>query len=320
MVKCIGVLTSGGDAPGMNAAVRAVARTCLNKGIKVYGVKLGYKGLHDGEFIEFDNHSTRNIINIGGTFLKSARFPEFKQEKVRQEAIEQMKKVGMEALVVIGGDGSYNGALKLTEMGINCIGIPGTIDNDIPDTDFTIGFDTALNTIVDALDKLRDTSSSHQRCTILEVMGRRCGDLAVHAGLACGAESIITSEVGFDEEELIATLKKSKASDKKHAIVVITEHITDVHALAQRVEDATGFETRANVLGHMQRGGRPSARDRVLASRMGIKAVELLIEGKGGLCVSDVKGEIVGLPIEEVLGHRRAVNQGIYDDVLKLRF
>ena len=320
MVKCIGVLTSGGDAPGMNAAVRAVARTCLNKGIKVYGVKLGYKGLHDGEFIEFDNHSTRNIINIGGTFLKSARFPEFKQEKVRQEAIEQMKKVGMEALVVIGGDGSYNGALKLTEMGINCIGIPGTIDNDIPDTDFTIGFDTALNTIVDALDKLRDTSSSHQRCTILEVMGRRCGDLAVHAGLACGAESIITSEVGFDEEELIATLKKSKASDKKHAIVVITEHITDVHALAQRVEDATGFETRANVLGHMQRGGRPSARDRVLASRMGIKAVELLIEGKGGFCVSDVKGEIVGLPIEEVLGHRRAVNQGIYDDVLKLRF
>lgn len=319
MVKCIGVLTSGGDAPGMNAAVRAVTRSCLNQGIKVYGVKLGYKGLHDGEFIEFDSHSTRNIINIGGTFLKSARFPEFKDIEVRKEAIEQMKKVGMEALVVIGGDGSYHGALKLTEMGINCIGIPGTIDNDIPDTDFTIGFDTALNTIVDALDKLRDTSSSHQRCTILEVMGRRCGDLAVHAGLACGAEMIITSESGFDEEELIETLKKSKSSDKKHAIVVITEHITDVHSLAKRVEEKTGFETRANVLGHMQRGGRPSARDRVLASRMGIKAVELLMEGKGGLCVSDVKGEIIGLPIEEVLEHKRQVNQGIYDDVLKLR-
>ena len=235
MVKCIGVLTSGGDAPGMNAAIRAVTRTCLNKGIKIYGVRLGYKGLHDGEFIEFDRHSTRNIINIGGTFLKSARFPEFKDPKVREEAIEQMKKVGMEALVVIGGDGSYNGALKLTEMGINCIGIPGTIDNDIPDTDFTIGFDTALNTIVDALDKLRDTSSSHQRCTILEVMGRRCGDLAVHAGLACGAEMIVTSESGFDEEEIIETLKRSKASDKKHALVVITEHITDVHELAKRV-------------------------------------------------------------------------------------
>lgn len=319
MVKCIGVLTSGGDAPGMNAAVRAVTRTCLNKGIKVYGVRLGYKGLHEGDFIEFDSHSTRNIINIGGTFLKSARFPEFKDPAVRQEAIDQMRKVGMEALVVIGGDGSYNGALKLTEMGVNCIGIPGTIDNDIPDTDFTIGFDTALNTIVDALDKLRDTSSSHQRCTILEVMGRRCGDLAVHAGIACGAEMIVTSESGFDEEEVIATLKKSKASDKKHALVVITEHITDVHALAKRVEEATGFETRANVLGHMQRGGRPSARDRVLATRMGIKAVELLEEGKGGLCVSDVKGEIVGLPIVDVLGHKRKVNQGIYEDVLKLR-
>lgn len=319
MVKCIGVLTSGGDAPGMNAAIRAVTRTCLNKGIKIYGVRLGYKGLHDGEFIEFDRHSTRNIINIGGTFLKSARFPEFKDPKVREEAIEQMKKVGMEALVVIGGDGSYNGALKLTEMGINCIGIPGTIDNDIPDTDFTIGFDTALNTIVDALYKLRDTSSSHQRCTILEVMGRRCGDLAVHAGLACGAEMIVTSESGFDEEEVIETLKRSKASDKKHALVVITEHITDVHELAKRVEEATGFETRANVLGHMQRGGRPSARDRVLATRMGIKAVELLEEGKGGLCISDVKGEIVGLPIQEVLGHKRKINQGIYEDVLKLR-
>ena len=282
-------------------------------------VRLGYKGLHDGDFMEFDSHSTRNIINIGGTFLKSARFPEFKDPAVRLEAIEQMKKVGMEALVVIGGDGSYNGALKLTEMGINCIGIPGTIDNDIPDTEFTIGFDTALNTIVDALDKLRDTSSSHQRCTILEVMGRRCGDLAVHAGLSCGAEMIVTSESGFNQEEIIETLKRSKASDKKHALVVITEHITDVHELAKRIEEATGFETRANVLGHMQRGGSPTARDRVLATRMGIKAVELLEEGKGGLCVSDVRGEIVGLPIEEVLGHKRKVNQGIYEDVLKLR-
>lgn len=319
MVKCIGVLTSGGDAPGMNAAIRAVTRTCLNKGIKIYGVRLGYKGLTEGDFIEFDRHSTRNIINIGGTFLKSARFPEFKDPEVRKLAIEKMKEVGMEALVVIGGDGSYNGALKLTEMGINCIGIPGTIDNDIPDTDFTIGFDTALNTIVDTLDKLRDTSASHQRCTILEVMGRRCGDLAVHAGLACGAEMIITSESGFDEEELIATLKQSKAQEKKHAIVVITEHITDVFELAKRVEAATGFETRSNVLGHMQRGGSPTAQDRVLATRMGIKAVELLEEGKGGLCVSTVKGDLVGLPITEVLSHRRKADERIYQDVITIR-
>lgn len=319
MVKCIGVLTSGGDAPGMNAAIRAVTRTCLNKGIKIYGVRLGYKGLTEGDFIEFDRHSTRNIINIGGTFLKSARFPEFKDPEVRKIAIEKMKEVGMEALVVIGGDGSYNGALKLTEMGINCIGIPGTIDNDIPDTDFTIGFDTALNTIVDTLDKLRDTSASHQRCTILEVMGRRCGDLAVHAGLACGAEMIITSESGFNEEELIKTLKQSKEQAKNHAIVVITEHITDVFELAKRVEEATGFETRSNVLGHMQRGGRPSAQDRVLATRMGIKAVELLEEGKGGLCVSTVKGDLIGLPITEVLSHKRQADERIYQDVITIR-
>lgn len=319
MVRCIGVLTSGGDAPGMNAAVRAVARTCLNKGIEVYGVQLGYKGLFEGQFIKFDRNSTRNIINLGGTILKSARFPEFKDPENRKKAIEQMKKVGMEALVVIGGDGSYAGALKLTEMGINCIGIPGTIDNDIPDTDFTIGFDTALNTVVDALDRLRDTSSSHQRCTILEVMGRGCGDLAIHAGIANGAEMIITTEVGYDEDKVIKRLKESKASDKKHAIVVITENITDVHALAKKVEAETGFETRANVLGHMQRGGRPSARDRVLASRMGIYAVELLEAGKGGLCVSEVNGKITGLPIVEVLAHKRKINFGIYEDAMKLR-
>ena len=319
MVKCIGVLTSGGDAPGMNAAIRAVARTCLNKGIEVYGVRLGYKGLHEGKFMKFDRHSTRNIINNGGTILKSARFPEFKDPEIRKEAIEQMKKVGMEALVVIGGDGSYNGALKLTEMGVNCIGLPGTIDNDIPDTDFTIGFDTALNTIVEALDRLRDTSSSHQRCTILEVMGRRCGDLAINAGIAAGAELVITSDTGYDEDKIIERLKQSKASDKDHAIVVITEHITDVNELAKKVEAATGFETRANVLGHLQRGGRPTARDRVLASRMGVKAVELLEEGKGGLCVGEVHGQITAFPITEVLRHKHVADAGIYEDAKKLR-
>lgn len=204
-------------------------------------------------------------------------------------------------------------------MGVNCIGLPGTIDNDIPDTDFTIGFDTALNTIVEALDRLRDTSSSHQRCTILEVMGRRCGDLAINAGIAAGAELVITSDTGYDEEKIIERLKQSKASDKDHAIVVITEHITDVNELAKKVEAATGFETRANVLGHLQRGGRPTARDRVLASRMGVKAVELLEEGKGGLCVGEVHGQITAFPITEVLSHKHAADSGIYEDAQKLR-
>ncbi|MBO6046881.1 MAG: 6-phosphofructokinase [Erysipelotrichaceae bacterium] len=319
MVKTIGVLTSGGDAPGMNAAVRAVARTCMNKGIDCYGVMLGYKGLHEGNFYKFNKSSTRNIINVGGTILKSARYPEFKDVKIREEAIEQMKTVGMEALVVVGGDGSYHGALELTKMGINCIGLPGTIDNDIPDTDYTIGFDTCLNTIVEALDRLRDTSMSHQRCTILEVMGRSCGDLAVNASIACGAEAVITAETGFDEEKLIALLKKSKASDKQHAIVVITEHVTDVNELAKRIEAATGFETRANVLGHLQRGGRPTARDRILASRMGIKAVELLEAGYGGLCICEQGGLIVSEPIIDLFEHRRRVPEYLYSDVDKLR-
>lgn len=314
MVKCIGVLTSGGDAPGMNAAIRAVTRTCLNKGIKVYGVKLGYKGLHDGEFIEFDRHSTRNIINVGGTFLKSARFPEFKDPEVRKQAIEQMKKVGMEALVVIGGDGSYNGALKLTEMGINCIGIPGTIDNDIPDTDFTIGFDTALNTIVDALDKLRDTSSSHHRCSVVEVMGNRCGDLALWSGIACGAEIVITAQTGFEETEVLERLKEFDVVKKKrHAIVVISEKITDVDAFAKKVSLNTGFSGRATVLGHVQRGGSPTPIDRVLASRMGEKAVDLLLAGIGGQCVGIKDNQIIAVPIEEALDMPRASRKRLKD-------
>ena len=319
VIRTIGVLTSGGDAPGMNAALRAVARTAWARGIDVKGIYRGYSGLLNDEIFDMEKEFTCDIISRGGTALFTARCEEFKQLEYQEKAAEILRSHNIDGLVVIGGDGSYNGALKLTEMGINCIGIPGTIDNDIPDTDHTIGFDTALNTIVDALDKLRDTSSSHQRCTILEVMGRRCGDLAINAGIADGAEMVITSEIGFDENKVIEVLKASKASDKKHAIVVITEHITDVHELAKKVEAATGFETRANVLGHMQRGGRPSARDRVLASRMGVYAVELLEAGKGGLCVSEVNGQIKGLPITEVLGHKRETDFSIYEDAIKLR-
>ena len=318
-MKKIAVLTSGGDAPGMNGAIRAIVRVGIKRGFEVYGVYEGYKGLVAGNIKKLGYSDVSEILSKGGTILESSRLKEFVNEKIQDLAVEQLKKRKIEGLVVIGGDGSYRGAMALAKKGISCIALPGTIDNDIPDTDHTIGFDTALNTIVDALDKLRDTSSSHQRCTILEVMGRRCGDLAINAGIADGAEMVITSEIGFDENKVIEVLKASKASDKKHAIVVITEHITDVHELAKKVEAATGFETRANVLGHMQRGGRPSARDRVLASRMGVYAVELLEAGKGGLCVSEVNGQIKGLPITEVLGHKRETDFSIYEDAIKLR-
>ena len=318
-MKRIAVLTSGGDAPGMNGAIRAIVRVGIKRGFEVYGVYEGYKGLVEGKIKKLGYSDVSEILSKGGTILESSRLKEFVDEKIQDLAVEQLKKRKIEGLVVIGGDGSYRGAMALAKKGISCIALPGTIDNDIPDTDHTIGFDTALNTIVDALDKLRDTSSSHQRCTILEVMGRRCGDLAINAGIADGAEMVITSEIGYDENKVIEVLKASKASDKKHAIVVITEHITDVHELAKKVEAATGFETRANVLGHMQRGGRPSARDRVLASRMGVYAVELLEAGKGGLCVSEVNGEIKGLPITEVLGHKRETDFSIYEDAIKLR-
>lgn len=319
MIKKIGVLTSGGDAPGMNACLRAIVRSGLVQGLEIYAIKDGYRGLIDDDIEKMTRHSVSDILNRGGTCIGTARLPEFKNPDVQKKGVEILKSHGIDALVAIGGDGTYQGAQALHKWGIHTIGIPGTIDNDVASSDFTIGFDTALNTIVDALDKLRDTSSSHQRCTILEVMGRRCGDLAINAGIADGAEMVITSEIGFDENKVIEVLKASKASDKKHAIVVITEHITDVHELAKKVEAATGFETRANVLGHMQRGGRPSARDRVLASRMGVYAVELLEAGKGGLCVSEVNGQIKGLPITEVLGHKRETDFSIYEDAIKLR-
>lgn len=319
MIKKIGVLTSGGDAPGMNACLRAIVRSGLVQGLEIYAIKDGYRGLIDDDIEKMTRHSVSDILNRGGTCIGTARLPEFKNPDVQKKGVEILKSHGIDALVAIGGDGTYQGAQALHKWGIHTIGIPGTIDNDVASSDFTIGFDTALNTIVDALDKLRDTSSSHQRCTILEVMGRRCGDLAINAGIADGAEMVITSEIGYDENKVIEVLKASKASDKKHAIVVITEHITDVHELAKKVEAATGFETRANVLGHMQRGGRPSARDRVLASRMGVYAVELLEAGKGGLCVSEVNGEIKGLPITEVLGHKRETDFSIYEDAIKLR-
>lgn len=314
MVKRIGILTSGGDAPGMNAAIRAVTRVAINSGIEVYGIYDGYRGLVEGYIEPLTRSNVGDIIDRGGTILGSARLPEFKDPLIQEQGIEQLKKRNIEALVVIGGDGSYRGALALTEKGINCIGLPGTIDNDITSTDSTIGFDTALKTVVEAVDKLRDTSSSHHRCSVVEVMGNRCGDLALWSGIACGAEIVITAQTGFEETEVLERLKEFDVVKKKrHAIVVISEKITDVEAFAKKVSLNTGFSGRATVLGHVQRGGSPTPIDRVLASRMGEKAVDLLINGIGGQCVGIRDNQIVAVPIDEALDMPRLSRKKLQD-------
>lgn len=302
MAKHIGVLTSGGDAPGMNAAIRAVIRAGLSCGCEMYAIKEGYRGLVEGKIEKVNRSYVSDIIYRGGTILKSARLREFKEESVRKLAVEQLKKHGIDALVVIGGDGTYMGAKKLTEMGINCIGIPGTIDNDIASSDYTIGFDTCLNTICYCVDKLRDTSASHQRCSLIEVMGNNCGDLALFSGVACGAEMIITPDHPISEEEIIANLNIIKNNAKRNAMIIASENIfPNIHEFANRVTRETGFECKAEVLGRIQRGGSPSAFDRVLAARLGTKAIDLLMEGKGGLCVGVVKNKIVEYDIYEAL-------------------
>ncbi|MCR3755908.1 MAG: 6-phosphofructokinase I [Sodalis sp. Psp] len=285
MIKKIGVLTSGGDSPGMNAAIRSVVRAGLSEGLEIYGIYDGYFGLFQDRMEKLDRYSVSDMINRGGTFLGSARFPEFREEGTRAIVIENMRKRGLNALVVIGGDGSYMGAKRLTEMGFPCIGLPGTIDNDVAGTDYTIGYFTALETVVEAIDRLRDTSTSHQRISIVEVMGRYCGDLTMAAAIAGGCEFIVLPEVEFKPEDLAFGIKAGITKGKKHAIVVITEHIFNVAELAQYIEKETRRETRATVLGHIQRGGSPVAYDRILASRMGAYSIELLLQGYGGRCV-----------------------------------
>ncbi len=285
MIKRIGVLTSGGDAPGMNAAIRAVVRAGLSAGLEMFGVFDGYLGLHQGRIKQLDRHSVSDVINRGGTFLGSARFPEFGDALIREEAIKQLKAHNIDALIAIGGDGTFRGAKALSEAGYPCIGLPGTIDNDAPGTDLTIGYDTALNVVIEAIDRLRDTSSSHNRISIVEIMGRDCGDLTVSAAVAGGAEYVITPEVGLNEAQLLTQIEQGVRKGKKHAIIAITENICDVNELAEHIELRTGRETRATILGHIQRGGCPTANDRILASRMGAYAVQLLIEGRSGRCV-----------------------------------
>ncbi|OCA81821.1 6-phosphofructokinase [Pradoshia sp. D12] len=312
-MKRIGVLTSGGDSPGMNAAVRAVVRKAIYHNIEVYGIYNGYQGLLNGNIKKLEIGSVGDIIHRGGTMLYTARCPEFKERDVQLQGIEQLKKFGIEGLVVIGGDGSYRGAKALTEHGFPCIGVPGTIDNDIPGTEFTIGFDTALNTVIDSIDKIRDTATSHERTYVIEVMGRNAGDLALWAGLAGGAESILIPEENYDMNDIINKLKRGHDRGKKHSIIIVAEGVGSGMEIGEDIQKRTGFETRVTVLGHVQRGGSPTATDRVLASRLAANAVELLLDGKGGRAVGIVNNKLVDYDIIEALKIPHVVDKKMYE-------
>ena len=312
-MKTIGVLTSGGDAPGMNAAVRAVVRSAILKGIKVIGIRRGYNGLINNDTSRMYLRSVSDIIHRGGTILYTARSPEFKTEHGMQKAIDVCHELGIEGIVVIGGDGSYRGALDLSKRGIPCIGLPGTIDNDIACTDYTIGFDTAMNTAMEMVDRLRDTAQSHERCTVVEVMGRRAGFLALHTGIAVGATAILVPEVPFDiEKDVINKMYETLKSGKKHFIIVVAEGVGHVDEMAKEIERITGIESRATVLGHVQRGGSPTVRDRVIASQMGHRAVELLSSGIGNRVVAYKSDKIVDYDINEALAMKKPFEYDLY--------
>lgn len=307
-MKRIGVLTSGGDAPGMNAAIRAVVRKAIYSKIEVYGIIGGYAGLISGDFKKLELGSVGDIIHRGGTMLLSARCDEFKTKEGQQRGLQQLINAGINGLVVIGGDGSYRGASALTELGLPCIGVPGTIDNDICGTQFTIGFDTALNTVIDAIDKIRDTATSHDRTFIIEVMGRNSGDIALWSGLAGGAETIVIPEDPYDIHEICTRLKKGEERGKKHSIIVVAEGVSGGVELGKQIKQLTNLDTRVSVLGHIQRGGSPTAFDRVLASRLGARAVELLIEGQGGRAVGIEKNRVIDERIDDVLNNTHTVD------------
>ena len=305
-VKTIGVLTSGGDAPGMNAAIRAVVRTAINKGMKVKGIMRGYAGLLQEEIVDMESTSVSNIIYRGGTILYTARCAEFTTPEGQQAGAEICRKHGIDGIVVIGGDGSFAGAQKLAALGVNTIGVPGTIDLDIACTEYTIGFDTAVNTAMEAIDKVRDTSTSHERCSIIEVMGRNAGYIALWCGIANGAEDILLPEkYDYDEQKLINNIINNRKRGKKHHIIINAEGIGHSTSMARRIEAATGIETRATILGHMQRGGSPTCKDRVYASMMGAYAVDLLADGKTKRVVGYKGGEFVDYDIDEALAMQK---------------
>ena len=307
-VKTIGVLTSGGDAPGMNAAIRAVVRQAITKGLNVKGIKRGYAGLLQEEIIDMHAQDVSDIIQRGGTILQTARCMDFTTPEGQQKGAEICKKHGIDGVVVIGGDGSFKGAQKLAEHGINTIGLPGTIDLDIASTEYTIGFDTAVNTAMEAIDKVRDTSTSHERCSIIEVMGRGAGYIALWCGIANGAEDILLPEkYNYDEQMIVNHIIENRKRGKKHHIIINAEGIGHSTSMAKRIEAATGVETRATILGHMQRGGSPTCKDRVYASTMGAKAVDLLLEGKTNRVVGYRHGEFVDFDIDEALALQKGI-------------
>ena len=313
-VKTIGVLTSGGDAPGMNAAIRAVVRTAINKGMKVKGIMRGYAGLLQEEIVDMDGTSVADTIGRGGTILYTARCPEFMTEEGQKRGAEICRKHNIDGLVVIGGDGSYRGAGKLSALGINTVGLPGTIDLDIACTDYTIGFDTVINTAMEAIDKVRDTSTSHERCSIIEVMGRHAGYIALWCGIANGAEDILLPErYDGNEQMLINRIIDNRKRGKRHHIIINAEGIGHSASMAKRIEAATGIETRATILGYMQRGGAPTCKDRVYASIMGAKAVELLEEGKTNRVVAYKHGEFLDFDIQEALNMKKDIPEDQYE-------
>ena len=312
-VQTIGVLTSGGDAPGMNAAIRGVVRTACKLGIKVKGIKRGYAGLLNEEIVDMDSMSVSDIIHRGGTILYTARCMEFTTEEGQKKGAEICRKHGIEGLVVIGGDGSFRGAQKLANLGINAVGVPGTIDLDISCTEYTIGFDTAVNTAMEAIDRIRDTSASHERCSIIEVMGRNAGYIALWSAIASGAEDVLLPErYDYNEQAIIDSLIEKHRSGKTHHIIINAEGIGHSTSMAKRIEQATGIETRATTLGHLQRGGSPSCKDRVYASIMGAKAVNLLAEGKSKRIVAYKNGDYVDFDIDEALAMTKDIPEEQY--------
>lgn len=318
-VKTIGVLTSGGDAPGMNAAIRAVVRTALVNGLKVKGVRRGYTGLLEEDIIDMDAKSVADTIQRGGTVLYTARCPEFMTSDGQDKGAEACRRNGIDGLVVIGGDGSFQGARCLAARGVNTVGIPGTIDLDIACTEYTIGFDTAVNTAMEAIDKVRDTSTSHERCSIIEVMGRHAGYIALWCGIANGAEDILTVECyDHNESKIIDNIRAKKKIGKKHHIIINAEGVGDSYAMAERIEAATGMETRATIIGHIQRGGSPTCKDRVYASAMGAKAVDILLKGGSNRVVAYKHGEFVDFDIEEALAMKKTLDPFMFDMAKKL--
>ena len=308
-IKTIGVLTSGGDAPGMNAAIRAVVRKACAAGKNVKGIRRGYQGLLEEDIIDMSRHSVSDIVDKGGTILFTARCAEFRTEEVQKKGAEICRKHGIDGLVVIGGDGSYAGAQKLAALGINTVGVPGTIDLDIACTEYTIGFDTAVNTAMQAIDKVRDTSTSHERCSIIEVMGRNAGYIALWCGIANGAEDILIPErYDYDEQKIINNIISNRKKGKKHHIIINAEGIGHSTSMARRIEAATGVETRATILGYMQRGGSPTCRDRVYATMMGSMAVDLLCAGKTNRVVGYQHGEFRDFDIDDALGMRKDIS------------